>query len=126
MKRLTPVTISFEFFPPKTSEGTHHLCETAELLASCRPGFFSVTFGAGGSTRKGTVETVTMLQQKTNIHVAPHLACIGSNAEETVTTHQNIGILAHISVRMSLDNALDCRAGVKLLSGYHNFTGLEQ
>lgn len=76
----TPI-ISFEFFPPKTPEGMKSLEQNAILLAKVQPDFFSVTFGAGGSTREGTIETVKRLQS-IGISVAPHLACMGLSRHE--------------------------------------------
>lgn len=78
---LTP-KISFEFFPPKTPEGLENLTQAASHLVDYKPGFMSVTFGAGGSTRSGTIETVTMLGNATGVSIAPHLSCIGSTATE--------------------------------------------
>lgn len=80
----TPFTISFEFFPPKTPEGMKNLNLTAHKLAEFSPNFFSVTFGAGGSTRDGTLQTVKMLQENMSIPVAPHLSCIGCSREELI------------------------------------------
>jgi methylenetetrahydrofolate reductase (NADPH) len=74
--------ISFEFFPPKTEEGKNTLETTTIALAKTHPEFFSVTFGAGGSTRDGTIETVKHIHQQTGISVAPHLACVGFTAHE--------------------------------------------
>lgn len=119
MKRLTSVMISFEFFPPKTVEGTAHLCESAMLLASCQPHFFSVTFGAGGSTRKGTVETVTMLQQKTPIFIAPHLACIGSNRDEILEIlyhYKLMGVRRIVALRGDLPKNFEKVGDVKFAS----------
>lgn len=130
MKRLTPVTISFEFFPPKTAEGTKHLCDTAAVLAPCDPHFFSVTFGAGGSTRKGTVETVTMLQQKTNINVAPHLACIGSNREEILEIlyhYKLMGVRRIVALRGDLPSGMgqagEFKYGCELVALIRETTG---
>lgn len=73
--------ISFEFFPPKTAEGMAKLHAAREQLAQLNPKFFSVTFGAGGSTRDRTLETV--LEIKTHgIEAAPHLSCISSTRDE--------------------------------------------
>ena len=69
---------SFEFFPPKTPEGHNKLRATWQRLSRLNPHFFSVTFGAGGSTQSGTLETVLEIQQHTGIDAAPHLSCIGS------------------------------------------------
>ncbi len=73
---------SFEFFPPKTPEAVGKLQTTQEHLAKLKPDFFSVTFGAGGSTRERTFETVIDIHQKTGIDGVPHISCIGSTAEE--------------------------------------------
>lgn len=79
-KKYPPV-FSFEFFPPKTEEGAVKLRQTREALAQLRPRFFSVTFGAGGSTRERTIETVLEIQRDSGIEAAPHLSCIGSTRE---------------------------------------------
>lgn len=75
-------TFSFEFFPPKTPEGMDKLRATRDQLALLKPKFFSVTFGAGGSTRDHSLETVLDIQ-RAGYATAPHLSCIGS-------THDNI------------------------------------
>ncbi|MHB1246133.1 MAG: methylenetetrahydrofolate reductase [NAD(P)H] [Sulfuriferula sp.] len=75
-------TFSFEFFPPKTPEGMDKLRATRDQLALLKPKFFSVTFGAGGSTRDYSLETVLDIQ-RAGYAAAPHLSCIGS-------THDNI------------------------------------
>lgn len=75
-------SISFEFFPPKTAEGTATLQAAAENLAEYHPNFMSVTFGAGGSTRSGTIDTVAMLKKQTGLNIAPHLSCVGSSAAD--------------------------------------------
>ena len=71
---------SFEFFPPKTAEGTQKLLAVRRQLEQLKPRFFSVTFGAGGSTRDGTLSTVLDIQ-KDGFEAAPHLSCIGSTRE---------------------------------------------
>lgn len=73
--------ISFEFFPPKTAEGMDNLRETRAQLAKFNPEFFSVTFGAGGSTRDRTMDTVLEIQQE-GFQAAPHISCISSSKEE--------------------------------------------
>jgi len=79
-QRAHPRTFSFEFFPPKTPEGVQKLRATREQLAQLRPKFISVTFGAGGSTRDRTLETVLEIQASGS-EAAPHLSCIGSTRE---------------------------------------------
>jgi methylenetetrahydrofolate reductase (NADPH) len=77
-------TFSFEFFPPKTEEGKAKLRETWKQLGQLRPRFFSVTFGAGGSTREGTLETVLEIRAAGH-QAAPHLSCIASSREDLRT-----------------------------------------
>lgn len=72
---------SFEFFPPKTPEGMTKLREARKQLAQLNPKFFSVTFGAGGSTRDRTLETVLDIKSDGQ-EAAPHLSCISSTREE--------------------------------------------
>lgn len=72
---------SFEFFPPKTPEGMAKLREARKQLAQLNPKFFSVTFGAGGSTRDRTLETVLDIKAE-GLEAAPHLSCISSTREE--------------------------------------------
>lgn len=72
--------ISFEFFPPKTAEGSLKLRTTRQQLVQFNPAFFSVTFGAGGSTRDRTLETVLEIGTE-GLVAAPHLSCIGSTRE---------------------------------------------
>jgi methylenetetrahydrofolate reductase (NADPH) len=68
--------LSCEFFPPKTAEGTEKLRAARRQLEQLKPRFFSVTFGAGGSTRDGTLSTVLEIQSE-GFEAAPHLSCIG-------------------------------------------------
>ena len=81
MMETTAPHISFEFFPPKTPVGVEKLRTTYATLAEQRPEFFSVTFGAGGSTQAGTRDTVFELH-KAGHQAAPHLSCVGSTAEQ--------------------------------------------
>lgn len=73
--------VSFEFFPPKTVEGMDKLRDTRAQLAQFDPEFFSVTFGAGGSTRDRTMDTVLEIQRE-GFQAAPHISCISSSKEE--------------------------------------------
>jgi methylenetetrahydrofolate reductase (NADPH) len=68
---------SFEFFPPKTDEGVTALFATLRDLAELKPGFCSVTYGAGGTTRQRTVEMVTAIKRETGIEAMAHLTCVG-------------------------------------------------
>ena len=74
-------SVSFEFFPPRTEEGDIKLNKTIKTLSEFNPEFFSVTFGAGGSTKTKTLETVLSIEASNNNGV-PHLSCISSSKEE--------------------------------------------
>jgi len=86
MKKVTEIlankkpTFSFEFFPPKTPEGNTNLQRVASVLAAQGADFFSVTYGAGGSTKELTLNLVTELQNNLGIPVLHHLTCVGYNA----------------------------------------------
>jgi len=80
-QKKLPKVYSFEFFPPKTEKGVANLRNTRDELASLEPRFFSVTFGAGGSTRERTFDTVCEIQHESDIEAAPHLSCIGSTKD---------------------------------------------
>ncbi|NDP49455.1 MAG: methylenetetrahydrofolate reductase [NAD(P)H] [Sulfuriferula multivorans] len=101
---MTERTFSFEFFPPKTAEGMDKLRATREQLAQLKPKFFSVTFGAGGSTRDRTLETVRDIQASGSA-AAPHLSCIGSTEEsirEILTEYKSQGIRHLVALRGDL------------------------
>ena len=77
-----PVKVSFEFFPPKSAEMELALWSSIERLAPLRPSFVSVTYGAGGSTRERTHNTVARLVRETNLAPAAHLTCVDATREE--------------------------------------------
>ncbi len=96
-----PQQFSFEFFPPKTAEGTEKLIKVREKLGAVKPKYFSVTFGAGGSTQQGTFDTVTSIQQA-GYQAAPHLSCIGSSKEnirEILKDYMDKGISRIVTLR---------------------------
>lgn len=72
--------ISIEFFPPKTAEGAEKLRIVRNKLVTLQPKYFSVTFGAGGSTQQGTRDTVLEIQRE-GFEAAPHLSCVGSSPD---------------------------------------------
>ena len=74
-------SVSFEFFPPRTEEGDLKLNKTIKTLSEFNPEFFSVTFGAGGSTKAKTLETVLSIKESNNNGV-PHLSCISASKED--------------------------------------------
>ncbi|MDB5512738.1 MAG: 5,10-methylenetetrahydrofolate reductase [Enterovirga sp.] len=77
-----PVKVSFEFFPPKTAEMEASLWGAIERLAPLRPNFVSVTYGAGGSTRERTHNTVARIVQDTSLRPAAHLTCVAATRDE--------------------------------------------
>ncbi len=96
--------ISFEFFPTKTDEGATKLATVREKLSVLDPVYFSVTYGAGGSTQEGTINTVTSIKQA-GYSAAPHLSCIGSTREsikEILDTFKTIGIDRIVALRGDL------------------------
>jgi len=82
--RLNPSNpcFSFEFFPPKTDEGVADLLRTVEELAPLDPGFVSVTYGAGGSTRDRTLDLVTRIKKDSGIEAMAHVTCVGHSKDE--------------------------------------------
>ncbi len=106
-KNFTP-TFSFEFFPPQTPEGMQKLRATRIQLAQFNPKFFSVTFGAGGSTRERTLETVLEIQAE-GYPVAPHLSCIGSTRENIraiLEKYRDHGISHLVALRGDLPSGM--------------------
>ncbi|MBC7513212.1 MAG: methylenetetrahydrofolate reductase [NAD(P)H] [Herminiimonas sp.] len=77
---MTDQNFSIEFFPPKTAEGADKLRITRARLAELNPAYFSVTFGAGGSTQQGTFDTVREIRTE-GYEAAPHLSCLGSSRD---------------------------------------------
>jgi methylenetetrahydrofolate reductase (NADPH) len=93
---------SFEFFPPRTAEGVEGLYETMRALKPLDPGFVSVTYGAGGATREGTVEISGTLKREFGVETMAHLSCVAETAERLVE------ILARIE-HAGLENVLALR-----------------
>jgi methylenetetrahydrofolate reductase (NADPH) len=99
-----PQLFSFEFYPPKTEEGAVNLQAVHNKLAKLNPDFFSVTFGAGGSTRDKTFATVIDIQSK-GIPAAPHLSCVAStkaNIRTILKDYQDHGITKIVALRGDL------------------------
>lgn len=99
-----PRTFSFEFFPPNTPEGADKLAQTAKQLAQLNPKFFSVTYGAGGSTRERTLQAVLDLRAAGHA-AAPHISCIGSSRDslrEILQQYKDNGIRHLVALRGDL------------------------
>ncbi len=96
---LTP--LSFEFFPTRTEEGRRKQAVTRKQLSQFKPAFFSCTYGAGGTTRDGTLQTVTDIMAE-GIAAAPHLACVGASREEMIELlgqYRQMGIRHVVALR---------------------------
>ncbi|MGM0981809.1 MAG: methylenetetrahydrofolate reductase [NAD(P)H] [Pseudomonadota bacterium] len=103
-----PLGISFEFFPPSTDAGREKLVGVRDALASRAPRFFSVTFGAGGSTQDRTLNTVRMVRES-GFTTAPHLSCIGSDKgalRELLSRYREEGIDSLVALRGDLPSGM--------------------
>jgi methylenetetrahydrofolate reductase (NADPH) len=123
-------SLSFEFFPPKTEEGIAKLREARKQLAAFNPEFFSVTFGAGGSTRDRTMDSVLEIQAE-GFQAAPHISCISSSKEEIVAllnAYQAKGIRRLVALRGDVPSGEvsvgDFRYGNELVAFIREKTGV--
>ena len=99
---------SFEFFPPQTPEGVEKLAATRRQLAPLKPEFFSVTFGAGGSTQDRTLETIRQIKAE-GYSAAPHLSCVGStrdNISAMLNSYRDMGIKRIVALRGDLPSGM--------------------
>jgi methylenetetrahydrofolate reductase (NADPH) len=104
-----PQAYSFEFCPPRNEQAVEKLHAASGKLAALNPCFFSVTFGAGGSTRDLTYETVTELKGRTGIDVAPHLSCVAStreNIRDILNTYIAAGIRHLVALRGDMPSGM--------------------
>ena len=105
---MTGQLFSFEFFPPQTPEGVKKLAATRVQLAPLKPEFFSVTFGAGGSTQDRTLEAIRQIKAEGH-PAAPHLSCVGStraNVRAMLDTYRNMGIKRIVALRGDLPSGM--------------------
>jgi methylenetetrahydrofolate reductase (NADPH) len=101
----SPLSFSFELGPPRTPEAAAKLPAVIERLAQVKPSFFSVTYGAGGSTQEGTYETIMSVVRNTGIEAAPHLTCVGStraHIAELLKRYADAGIRRIVALRGDL------------------------
>lgn len=108
------IPVSFEFFPTKTEAGHEKLIAAAHVLADQQPEFFSVTYGAGGSTRDRTINTVLQLDQQVKIPTAPHLSCVGDSKEELrqlLSEYREAGIRRIVALRGDLPSGMGRASG---------------
>lgn len=102
MNKKNPITFSCEFFPAKNAEAKAQLLTTASELAKFQPKYFSVTYGAGGSTQDSTCETVNQIRTATQIETAPHISCVSSTRNkiiELLQLYQQHGINHLVALR---------------------------
>ena len=105
---MNPIELSVEFFPPQTPEGAEKLRTTWARLAPLNPAFFSVTFGAGGSTQDRTFDTVAEIRAA-GLTAAPHLSCIGSTRArigEILGRYREAGIRRLVALRGDLPSGM--------------------
>lgn len=110
-----PLGISFEFFPPNTEVGHEKLMDVRDRLAVIDPTFFSVTYGAGGSTRKRTFNTVNAVSSS-GICTAPHLSCIGSDRgelREILSEYRERGVKRLVALRGDLPSGMGARSELR-------------
>src|SRR5689334_1811463 len=105
---------SFEFFPTKTDAGHEKLIATARQLATYNPDFFSCTYGAGGSTRDRTLNTVLQLESEVKVPAAPHLSCVGDSKNDLrglLTQYKAAGIQRIVALRGDLPSGMGMASG---------------
>ena len=103
-----PKQFSFEFFPPKTDLGKAKLSDAIGELKPLKPRYVSVTFGAGGSTQQGTIETVRYLMDR-GLDAAPHLSCIGASREsirELLQRYLDMGVKRIVALRGDMPSGM--------------------
>lgn len=102
---MSKPSISFEFFPTKTEQGLEKLLTTFDTLNELNPTYFSVTYGAGGSTRERTLDVINALIDRSSTPIAPHLSCIGDDKAkiaELLDLYKNKGINRLVALRGDL------------------------
>ena len=105
---MNPATLSFEFFPPRSQDGIDQFRIACAELQQLDPEFYSVTFGAGGSTREGTFDSVKEILQR-GIEGAPHISCVGASREsirELLTDYRQLSIKRIVAVRGDLPSGM--------------------
>lgn len=113
-QRAYPKSFSFELFPPKSTAAELSLKETIAQLRRINPDYCSVTFGAGGSTREKTFETVVEIQQTMRLECAPHISCIASthaHIREMLEAYKKQGIKRLVALRGDMPSGMMSSAG---------------
>ena len=102
---MSKPAFSFEFFPAKTEQGHEKLLSTYDELNKLSPAYFSVTYGAGGSTRSRTLDIVQALSARSETEIAPHMSCIGDDKAqiaELLEFYKSLGIRRLVALRGDL------------------------
>ncbi len=97
--------ISFELYPPRKPEGVAKLPSVIDQLATARPEYFSITYGAGGSDQNGTNETLMTVIQRSGVEVVPHLTCVGSTRAQIAAqleSYREAGVKRIVALRGDL------------------------
>ncbi|MBU0622245.1 MAG: methylenetetrahydrofolate reductase [NAD(P)H] [Gammaproteobacteria bacterium] len=105
---ITKTPISFEFYPPQSPEGAERLAAARQRLAAFKPEYFSVTFGAGGSTQDRTMETIKQIHAEGH-SAAPHLSCVGSTRDNICAmlfAYKDMGIKRIVALRGDLPSGM--------------------
>jgi methylenetetrahydrofolate reductase (NADPH) len=126
---MNPTTcpVSFEFFPPKTPEGVEELVSVRHKLYALKPHFFSVTYGAGGSTQDGTLQTVQAIIAD-GFDAAPHFSCIGATRDSVraqLAIFKNAGIQRMVALRGDLPSGFGAFGEFKYASELIEFIRAE-
>ena len=103
------MNISYEFFPARTEQGKHNLLTTLSELDTTNPDFYSVTFGALGSGQDATIDTISEISSATDVSVAPHLTCVGSDIHQMtklLDTYVNLGVTRVVVLRGDIPPAI--------------------
>ena len=122
---MSAPTISFEFFPPKSEKAGKALWEAVPDLAALGPQYMTVTYGAGGSTRDGTVDTLKNMISKTGIPMAAHLTFINSRKEELkeyTDTLWDMGVRHIIALRGDMPDDADVQWPLDADDNYFQYT----
>ena len=102
VENISPIEVSFEFFPPKPGEPEHSFWRTIAKLETVSPRFVSVTYGAGGTTRAGTLDTLARIRRDTTLVPAGHLTCVGASKDEVnavIADYKRIGVDHIVALR---------------------------
>lgn len=107
--KTTKVPFSFEFFPVKSDDAQNKLLDTFDTLNALNPSYFSVTYGAGGSTRERTLGIVKALSEKSATPIAPHMSCIGDGKREIgelLDYYKDLGVNRVVALRGDLPSGM--------------------